>query len=76
MGASAGRLADALASGVSTNVAPLLTAFDRAAAATHTPAARRAQTVAVRAYNARITRLAALAQAIARERLRLSNSLT
>ena len=75
MGSSAGRLADALAGGSpTTNVAPLLLAFDRAAAATHTPAARRAQTVAVRAYNARITRLNALAQAIARERLRLVNT--
>jgi hypothetical protein len=75
MGASAQRLADALAGGAPTNVAPLLLAFDRAAAATHTAAARRAQTAAVRAYDGRITRLAALAQAIARERLRLADTL-
>jgi hypothetical protein len=74
MGASAGRLADALVTGAPTNVTPLLAAFDRAAAATRTPAARRAQTVATRAYSARITRLAALAQAIAQERLRLADA--
>jgi hypothetical protein len=72
MGTSAVRLAGALAGGAPTNVAPLLLAFDRAAAATHSATARRAQTAAVRAYNARVTGLATLAQAISRERLRLA----
>jgi hypothetical protein len=74
MGTSAGRLASALAGGAPTNVTPLLLAFDRAAAATHTSGALRAQTAAVRAYSSRVARLATLAQAIANERLRLANT--
>jgi hypothetical protein len=74
MGASAGRLASALAGGAPTNVTPLLVAFDRAAAATRTSGALRAQAAAVKAYSSRVARLATLAQAIASERLRLANT--
>jgi hypothetical protein len=75
MGTSAGRLAAALAGGAPANVTPLLLAFDRAAAATHSSGALRAQTAAVRAYSSRVARLATLAQAIASERLRLADTL-
>ena len=76
MGASAGKIASALTASTPTNVAPLLLAFDRAAAATRSSAALRAQTVAVRAYNSRIARLTTLAAAIARERLRLVDTVS
>jgi len=75
MGASAGRLADALAGGAVTNVAPLLLAFDRAAVATHSRAVQRAQIAAVRAYDVQTAGLSKLSQAIAEERLRLANTL-
>jgi hypothetical protein len=75
MGASAGRLADALAGGALSNVAPSLLAFDRAAVATHSRAVQRAQIAAVRAYDAKTASLSKLSQAIAEERLRLANTL-
>jgi hypothetical protein len=76
MGQSAGRLAAALVGGRPGNVQRLLIAFDRAAAATHTPAVARAQGRAIKAYDADTTRLSRLSQAIASERLRLSKTLS
>jgi hypothetical protein len=76
MSATSGRLATALAGGAPGNVSSLLNAFDRAAAATHTPAVARAQIRAIKAYNASTARLSGLSQAIASERLRLSNTLS
>ena len=76
MGTAAGRLATALGGGTPGNVQPLLIAFDRAAAATHTPAVARAQIKAIKAYDAATSRLSGLSQAIASERLRLSNTLS
>jgi len=75
MGASADRLAAALAGGALTNVAPFLLAFDRAAVVTHSRAVQRAQIAAVRAYDAKTANLSKLSQAIAEERLRLANTL-
>jgi hypothetical protein len=76
MSTSSGRLAMALAGGAPGNVSSMLSAFDRAAAATHTPAVARAQIRAIKAYNASTARLSGLSQAIASERLRLSNTLS
>jgi hypothetical protein len=76
MSSTSGRLAAALAGGAPGNVSSLLSAFDRAAAATHAPAVARAQIKAIKAYNASTTRLSGLSQAIASERLRLSNTLS
>ena len=80
MGASAGRLAGALAGstlagGAPGNVTPLLVAFDRAALATRSRAAQRAEIAAVRAYDAQSTGLTTLAEDITRERLHLAASL-
>lgn len=75
MGTAAGRLATALAQGNPGNVAPLLAAFDRAAAVTHSPAIARAEIRAIKAYDASTTRLSGLSQAIAAERGHLSNTL-
>lgn len=76
MGVASGRLADALAGGAPHNVGPLLVAFDRAAAATRSRSAQRAQIAAVKAYDASSSRLNQLSSAIAVERLRLSNNLS
>ena len=75
MGASAGRLADALASGAPGNVRSLLVDFDRAALATRTLPVQRAQIAAIRAYDAQTRRLSTLSEDVARERLRLVRSL-
>jgi hypothetical protein len=76
MGTASGHLAGALGGGSPANVAPLLAAFDRAAAATRTRSAQRAQIAAIKAYNASSARLNRLSAAVAEERLRLSNSLS
>ena len=75
MGASAGRLAAALAPGATSNVAPVLAQFDRAAATADTIAVQKAEIAAARAYNARVSALDALSRKVALERLRLSNTL-
>jgi hypothetical protein len=72
MGSSAGRLADALAGGHPGNVRPLLIAFDRAALATRTKAVQKAQTTAIRIYDAKSRSLSTLSDEIAQERLRLT----
>jgi hypothetical protein len=72
MSASAGRLAAALAGGAPGDVTPLLVAFDRAALATRSRAAQKAEIAAVRSYDARSSQLTSLADAIARERFRLA----
>jgi hypothetical protein len=74
MSSAAGKLASALATG-SSNVAPLLRAFDAAAAGNQTIAAQRAQDAAIRAYDRRATRLDGLAQQVEAERSRLSLTL-
>jgi hypothetical protein len=75
MGTSAGHLADALAGGAPGNVTPFLVAFDRAALATRSRSAQKAEIAAVRAYDAQSTGLATLQGEIERERLRLAGSL-
>jgi hypothetical protein len=75
MGASAGRLADAIASGAPGNVRPLLVDFDRAALATRTLSVQKAQIAAIRSYDAQTRRLSTLSEDVARERLRLVSSL-
>jgi hypothetical protein len=75
MGASAGRLAGALASGAPGDVRPLLVDFDRAALATRTLPVQKAQIAAIRAYDAQTRRLSTLSAEVARERLRLVRSL-
>jgi hypothetical protein len=75
MGASAGRLADALASGAPGNVRPLLVDFDRAALTSRTLPVQRAQIAAIRAYDAQTRRLSTLSEDVVRERLRLVRSL-
>jgi hypothetical protein len=74
MGASAGKLAAALAGGSPGNVRPLLVDFDRAALATHSKAVQKRQIAAIRAYDAQSRELTTLSEAIARERLRLSDT--
>jgi hypothetical protein len=74
MSAAAGNLAHGLATG-SSNVAPLLQAFDSAAAGNQTLAAQRAQDAAIRAYDRRAKRLDTLAQDVEAERARLSTDL-
>jgi hypothetical protein len=74
MQSSAGRLAHALGTGQS-NVAPLLHAFDKAAAGNQSVAAQRAQIAAIKAYDARAAKLSKLAQQAEIERTRLANSL-
>ena len=75
MGASAGRLAAALAPGATSNVALVLAQFDRAAATADTIAVQKAEIAAARAYNARVSALDALSRKVALERLLLSNTL-
>lgn len=75
MGASAGRLAAALASGAPGNVRPLLVDFDRAALATRTLSVQKAQIAAIRSYDAQTRRLSTLSEDVVRERLRLVSSL-
>jgi hypothetical protein len=75
MGDSAGKLATALGQGPQGNVQPLLTAFGRAAASAQSPAARRAHTTAIRAYDRQIARITSLSHDADLERLRLANSL-
>jgi len=75
MGASAGRLAAALASGATSSVGPVLTQFDRAAASTNTVAVQKAEIAAAHAYDARVAALDALSRKVELERLRLSNGL-
>ena len=75
MGTSAGRLAAMLASGSPSNVGPVLTQFDRAAASTNSVAVQKAEIAAARAYDSRVSALDALSQKVALERLRLSNTL-
>jgi hypothetical protein len=74
MGASAGKLAAALAGGSPGNVRPLLIDFDRAALATHSKAVQKEQIAAIRTYDAQSRELTTLSEGIARERLRLSNT--
>jgi hypothetical protein len=75
MGASAGRLADALASGAPGNLRPLLVDFDRAALATRTLLVQKAQIAAIRSYDAQTRQLSTLSEDVARERLQLVSSL-
>jgi hypothetical protein len=74
MSADAGRLARALTAGAP-DVRSLLVAFDTAAEGTQTVAAQRAEIAAIRAYNARVSRLSLLAQKVEAERLKLANTL-
>jgi hypothetical protein len=74
MQSTAGKLADALVSG-SSNIRPLLQAFDRAAAGTRSVAAQRAQIAAIKAYDARAAKLDQLAKAVELERTRLDRNL-
>jgi hypothetical protein len=75
MGTSAGRLAEALASGATSNVGPVLAQFDRALASTNTIAVQKAEIAAARAYDSRVSALDVLSQKVALERLRLSDAL-
>jgi hypothetical protein len=74
MGTSAGKLAHALGGGSPGNVRPLLIDFDRAALATHSKAVQKKQIAAIQAYDAQSRELATLSEDIARERLRLSDT--
>lgn len=74
MQASAGKLADALAGG-SSNIGPLLKAFDSAATGNQSVAAQKAQIAAIKTYDARDTRLDNLARAVELERTRLDRNL-
>lgn len=75
MSVTAGQLATVLAQGGGGNTSQLLRQFDLAVLSTHTRQAQQAQARAVKAYDARITRLNQLAEAASRERQRLANSL-
>jgi hypothetical protein len=74
MSSAAGNLARALAGG-SSNVAPLLAQFDKAAAGNQSVAAQRAQIAAIRAYDARAAGIDQLARAVEVERARLADTL-
>ncbi|MFL5859982.1 MAG: hypothetical protein ACJ780_04275 [Solirubrobacteraceae bacterium] len=75
MGASAGKLAAALAAGDSAAIPSLLVAFDHAAAIPQSERVRRAQVAAARAYNRQTVRLQRLAAEAAAERTRLQRTL-
>ena len=72
---SAGRLADALASGAHGNVRPLLVDFDRATLVTRKLSVQKAQIAAIRSCDAQTRRLSTLSADVVRERLRLVSSL-
>jgi hypothetical protein len=74
METSAGALAHALLS-ASSDIPARLATFDRAAVATDTLPAQRAEIAAVRAYDARIAKLNELAGQVASQRLSLQQSL-
>jgi hypothetical protein len=75
MASSAGKLAGALASGQRSGLEPLLTRFDRAATSAQSATVQRAETAAVKAYDARITGLGELSRSVEKERTRLADSL-
>lgn len=75
MSANAGKLAGALAGGAPGSVAPILTAFDHAAASAQSAAVEKAHAAAVRSYNRQIAQLNQLSQEAQRERLRLADTL-
>ena len=75
MASAAGQLATALTAGQTSRFAPLLGAFDAAAAAPGTTAAQRAQRAAVVAYDRQVAQLSQIELDAARERLRLTNAL-
>jgi hypothetical protein len=74
METSAGALAHALVS-ASSDIPARLATFDRAAGATDTVPAQRAEIAAVKAYDARIAKLNELAAQVASQRLALEQSL-
>jgi hypothetical protein len=74
METSAGALARALQS-ASQDVPKLLAAFDRAAVATESVPAQRAEIAAVKSYDARVAKLNTLAAQVAEERLKLEETL-
>lgn len=74
MSSTAGRLAQALGNGPQSDVAQLLSEFDRAALSTQSNGAQKAQIAAVRAYDSQSDKMAALSNQITRERLRLANT--
>jgi hypothetical protein len=75
MSSNAGKLAGALTDGARGNVAPILTAFDHAAASAQSAPVKKAHAAAVRSYNRQIAQLDQLAQEAQRERLRLASTL-
>lgn len=75
MGRSAGRLANALAAGQTSELPSLLQSFDRAAAHSQSGAVRRAQLAAIKSYRAQTKRLTTLTVAADRERARLAATL-
>jgi hypothetical protein len=75
MARAAGQLAVALSAGQTNRIAPLLGAFDAAAAAPGTTAAQRARRAAVVAYDRQVAEVSQIELDAARERLRLANSL-
>jgi hypothetical protein len=75
MSANAGKLAGALAGGTPGSVAPILTAFDHAAASAQSASVKKAHAAAVTSYNRQVAQLSQLSQEAQRERLRLANTL-
>lgn len=75
MSVNAGRLASALETGDRTGVAPLLAAFDRAAAIPQSKRVLRAQVAAAKNYDREVTGLRLLAARAVDERLRLQQTL-
>jgi hypothetical protein len=75
MSVDAGKLADAIGSGQTTNVAGLLQNFDKAAVSNQTVHVQKAQIAAVKAYDRQVSKLNSLAVAAERERLRLASTL-
>jgi hypothetical protein len=74
METSAAALARALQA-ASPDVAKLLAAFDRAAVATESLSAQKAEIAAVKSYDARVAKLNSLAAQVAEERLKLEDTL-
>lgn len=75
MGSAAAQLAEALTAGQTTKIAPLLSAFNGAAAAPGARPAQVAQAAAIRSYDRQVAQLTELQLAAARERLRLASTL-
>jgi len=74
MSTNAERLANALSSGHTEDVARILLAFDRASTASQSAGAQRAQIAAVRAYDAQVRALGRISGSIEVERSRLANT--